>query len=626
MVRIDSREINVDVDTYAQRIGERGYVLYDREELLQAKKEMAAERLVYELLAIDRMMHVSRCRYGSLSREVVLQYLKTYEFCPQRFFKSKGVKGESINMKSCLQPLQENGYAVEFLDYYMHFSSLKSKVNSITKLSELCKEPWKEGDKEVLNEHGKVLYQVPCHPNQQVNRRFNYKDFDIIAQFPKKETAHCISVEEGYVLAWGDFAQSDFRIAYNLFMRTPENDAVMAKCEDKYEGLARIVNQKAGLPFNQEKFLEERPLYKQLTLATVYGKRDSTTKKEADFIKKFAKFLEGCPKYVEFRDRVLETVELQPAVIAVESYFGFEQAINASYEQSARENLLERTLNCPIQTATSEVVIFSTNKILDDFYEQGWSEDDVSLYYVRHDEIVLRVRKEALKDAWILKQLEQIFVDDWTPLSLNFEFGYNYGRVDEKLMEEYEEVVQRNRKKIKVHHLTGEGGREDFCPVLPVVVIEVGFVYLDKEGATLLTFYREGGKQVDWTFVSSTYEDVIVEYLYRYVKVLDFGEEEVRGIVLRNFFAENFVFVENLNLPVRLVKIDFAAVPHAMALAKWVTCLYCKKQGMECPTNPPESKWENFVKSMELRGVDISELQDSNSGSVDEEEDGMFPF
>lgn len=624
MIKVSSAEIDIDVEKYAQRISERGYVLYDREALLEAKREMANKRLVYELMAIDKMMQISWCSLGSLSRDVVLNYLKKFEFCPARFFRCKGVKGESLNMKNCLQPLKENGYAEEFLEYYMNFSSLKSKVNSITTLSDLCCQPFKEGDKEVVNEHGKVLYQVPCHPSEQVNRRFNYKNFDIIAQFPKKETAHCISVEEGFVLAWGDFAQSDFRIAYNLFMRTSENDAVMAKCEDKYEGLARIVNQKFGQPFNQEKFVEERPLYKTLTLATVYGKRDSTTKKEAAFIKKFANFLEGCPKYVEFRDRVLQTLELKPAVIAVESYFGSEQAINATWNTDSIDNLLEKTLNCPIQTGTSEMVIFATNKLLDTFYEQGWSEEDVSLYYVRHDEIVLKIRKEALKDAWILKQWEQIFVDDWTPLSVVFELGYNYGRVDEQLMKEYEQGIVKNHEKLQTFSLSSDGGREDFCPVLSVAMMEVGFVYLDKRGETILVFYQEGEKRVDWTPVSSTFEGDLVQMIQQYTRTLELGE--VRGVIVRNFFVEDFVFEEELGLPVRFAKTEFAGISHAMALAKWVTCLYCKKFNEESPTNPPTKEWENFVKSKELRGVKILELQDSDQGSSEDEEDGIFPF
>lgn len=77
---------------------------------------------------------------------------------------------------------------------------------------------------------------------------------------------------------------------------------------------------------------------------------------------------------------------------AVKSYFGHEEIINVdSYDR----NPLFKALNTPIQAGTSEVVILTVNKILDMFYELGYTEDDVSVYMVRHDEPVFKVKETA---------------------------------------------------------------------------------------------------------------------------------------------------------------------------------------------------------------------------------------
>ena len=87
----------------------------------------------------------------------------------------------------------------------------------------------------------------------------------MISQIPK-DYAKFISVEEGYFLAWGDFAQADLRIAYNLLLRNEENYGLMASVTDKYEGIARLVADANNEPFDYEKFKAERNLYKVYVL------------------------------------------------------------------------------------------------------------------------------------------------------------------------------------------------------------------------------------------------------------------------------------------------------------------------------------------------------------------------
>ena len=65
------------------------------------------------------------------------------------------------------------------------------------------------------------------------------------------------------------------------------------------------------------------------------------------------------------------------------------------------------------------------------FYELGYTEDDVSVYMVRHDEPVFKVKETAKKDLWVFKQATDIIVDNWVPLRIDFSPGYYYREIDE---------------------------------------------------------------------------------------------------------------------------------------------------------------------------------------------------
>lgn len=298
--------------------------------------------------------------------------------------------------------------ATEFLTQYMAHRSMKSKRDSLRKLVEGCK------NSVAKDRYGRDLAKIPFIASEQVNRRFNYKNYDIISQIPKSE-ASMIGVEDGYFLAWGDFAQSDFRVAYNLFMRSPENDEIMNRYEDKYEALARIVSKSLGREFDLDKFKTDRKLYKKLTLATVYGMADSGVPEENEFIQMFSQFLSTCDKYVEYRKRISDN-SLMQTPIRITSYFGYDQY--AMPDSRNADKLMYDALNMPNQTGTSELVILTVNSILETARECGLSEDQFGLYLTRHDEPIFRIKEDAMEYLWILKKHSTILVDDWTPLRM----------------------------------------------------------------------------------------------------------------------------------------------------------------------------------------------------------------
>ena len=408
-----------DVDKYEERIRYNGYIAFDRKRMSQINSYETVNYCTYASLAGDIMTHRSGWRYNNASsKDAVLNYLMDYEACPERYFNKRGTEGYSLDSKKVLQKLRDNGYAEEFLDLYMIYKSKKIKCGKVKNIIQDFQQPCG------VNCDGVELSKITYSVTQQRNMRYNYSNCDVIA-IPK-EYNDCITVEDGYFLAWGDFAQSDFRIAYNLFIRSPENDAIMMQYEDRYEGLARIVAKAEGKRFDLEQFKKDRPLYKQLTLATIYGTRSSVVPAEAAFITKFYEFLQKCPKYVEYERRLNERADLKIPIL-VQSYFGHTESCPILYK---KEDTVHNALNAPVQSCTSEIVILTVNKLLDMFYEKGYTPDDISVYYVRHDEPIFKIKETALKDVWILNQAAQILVDNWTPLAMDFNFGYYYKVAD----------------------------------------------------------------------------------------------------------------------------------------------------------------------------------------------------
>lgn len=571
----------VDIEKYTERIQKYGYVLVDGEMLRQHAIQLDSDSLTLQYMYMDLMKQKSAgdCMFNS--REIILRYLKKYEYCPEHYFKTRKSKGESIAANDVLIPLRQNGYANEFISYYMDSRSSAMRSSKIMSLLAGAEET------ELIDKSGIRLTKVPFSVNKQVNLRFNYSNFDIISQIPKNVT-NCIGVEDDYVLVWGDFAQSDFRIAYNLFMRSPENDLIMNKYQDKYEALARIVANELGEKFDKERFLEQRDVYKVNTLATVYGRHDSVVKENSEFIQMFTKFLNKCPKYSEYFARLKDAHELGLPIV-INTYFGNEELSPILYKESDTVN---RALNAPIQAGTSEIIILTVNKILDMFYDAGYSEEDISLYLVRHDEPVFKVKKSVLKDAWIFEQFHQILVDDWSPLELTFSAGYRYGEEDEDLMHEYGESVKRNQSKIAI--LTpGSNIDTEYYPTERVMQLHTHYEVVGDEAVAVI--YDPKRHLAHSAVIKAVVKEEIEAGLKEIIQNIQL-DSDYRGVVVKSYdiVGEDF----NNGLYFVYKKISGSDYANVSGLCQYVANVYCKNVGKECPVLPPAEVLDSFVKSV----------------------------
>lgn len=582
----------VNLDLYEQRIKDRGYILFDKEVLATDLEYMESRVQTMASFAKDTMFFRSSGNCFSLQKDGILNYLMNYEGCPTRYFSLHGRSGYSLDQKKVLSKLVGNGYAKEFIDYYCAYRSLVTKTGNLRSIINSCSIECG------VNEFSTKLTKLPFNVNVQRNLRFNYKNFDIISQLPK-ECCNVISVDDGYFLAWGDFAQSDFRVAYNLFLRSTENDKIMNAYGDKYEALARIVANTLGQKFDLEGFKRDRKLYKVLVLATMYGTRSSVIPEERDFIQVFSDFLMRCPGYATFYERLERRVRLGLPIV-LESYFGHEEsvAIYPHYQQ----NSVYEALNSPVQTGTSEIVINTVNAILDTFYALGYSEDDASVYFVRHDEPVFRFSKKVLKDIWVLNNFSKILVDDWTPLQLDFDFGYYYGVSDSELCSEIASNYQVNLNKIDKFEVSSVAAKA-YIPVADVFCLTAKWYSVPEIGKTVAAFYFAEGNSVRFSLFDTIEPEEIIIALRK--KISEIAEEIdssiYQGIIVVNndyagddFFSGQFVRYQVENS----VTLDPVS-----KLARAMTCRFCRKEGVDSPVSyPVESQtWIESVSELSFR-------------------------
>lgn len=518
------------------------------------------------------------------------RFLTEHEYCPDHYFtRTKNARGFSV-AKQYLEMAYEKGYAQEFLESYLKFRTIEKKTDKVNKIIQASYCNMDKGNR------GEMLNRLNFRVEQQQNFRYNYNSYDIIT-IPK-DYSSCITVPQGKIMVWGDFAQADFRVAYNLLLRDEENQKIMDSVDDKYEGLARIVAHYNNEPFDVIKFKEERKMYKVCTLAAVYGKRTGNNAEETAFMQKLGAFLEKCPRYKEFYKRIKDRLHLDKP-IQMDTYFGLPMAV--PNVRGYGKDPINKALNTPIQSGTSQIVILTVNKILDRFYELGYTEDDIHVYYVRHDEPIFIMDRRVMKDCWVFRDCSHILIDDWTPLTADFFFGYNYTEVDEQLMKDYEELSRANKHRMHIEEPSPHF-EEPFYPIKKTYKIALGLSET-YDGGTVACYYDYENKKASYIKIPSrdyreVYEEVekrlctIDDKLYKqdyngaYVKTRDYDKDAFYNILF-------FRYKTDVDKDLRM----------AECLAEYMAYSYAKKNGQDVV--PSEMCMANYETMKTIKMIDI---------------------
>lgn len=516
----------VDLETYTQRLNKTGEIFMDMTGVHAYANEQQLVANTLRRLCHRYMNSNSRTGYLTVDKHSVIDYLQRTEYVPEEKFTKKGVAGSSLDKEKVLKPLYESGVSPDFLSMYMKHQESTTRSGNMAKLI------MRSRNREKINGVCGELTKIPFVANQTLNLRFNYSQEGIIG-FPK-EMKDVIYAPEDYCLAWGDFSQIDARVAYNILLKDESNYKYIAQFpDDIYAGFANWVNafslcemqkdckrlesvvaeedERYGTapsyqrleevrkkladwkPFNGFKDKKERGMYKVYCLQTIYGTRYHKVAEASAFIKMFGKVLASCPKYKKYWDDVMKRTDLGTP-INVSCYFGHSELVPAVGGRM-KMGTLYKCLNYPVQGTSSEILILTCNNLLNRLYAKGYTEDQVRVYYVRHDEPIFILHKDVMKDSHVFKEFENIYIDNWLPLNLTFSFGDCYGTPSEGLMGIYDNACVMNSADITPWCGDKSTELSEHYPLDKL--FEVG-VHVQRDGNKIVTcFYDEESHSFD---------------------------------------------------------------------------------------------------------------------------------
>lgn len=577
-----TRDSIVDIDLYEENLRRDLTAYVDTDMLKQSVEIISVEMHSLEQRARKIMRVDSSGMVGNLNKEDIIEFLEDYQYFPSHHFRSR--KGDLSLVKDKLKKLYEGGRDTEFLEAYLKYKDIYDLVSRIRSLYN--NHAYDAGD---IDNFGKPIQRVNMEVNQQQNLRYNYEKYNIVGV--PKEYSSAITVPKGKVMVWGDFAQADFRIGYNLLVRSPENQEIMDSVEDKYEGISRIIADAYGEVFDVAEFKEDRGVYKQNTLATMYGQRGGDTEQARKFVKKFTGYLtERCPRYQEFCKRIDDRIELG-LPINIQTYFGNTMTVPVASSGyfSEGKGPRNKALNTPFQSGTSEIIILTVNTILEKFYSLGYTKDQIGVYFVRHDEPIFIMDKDVMNDSWVFKDCSDILVDDWTPLKADFYFGYNYTIPNKVLMEAYEENCYLNQNQMHIEEPTPYDGPE-FYPLSKTMKIAIGH-HMTQDKNTIVSFYDYDNNRASYIKIGSVDKEVVIEEIEKRFAVYSkkFYKEGYTGVIVLNDLRDSESFYDSVYYKYKLKTAKEISIAHL--LADHMAYKYHKKMGME--VQPSDSVMQN---------------------------------
>lgn len=477
---------------YISLLRQTPYITIDYNQLLYAITDSYSQAFDQEMLCKLYMSINSEGLYNSTNKEILISYLLSKGVEEQSFI-IKGRKDLSIDMKKVIEPLYQRGIHKDVLGPYMKYRSYISYYNFLKKLLK------SQDALPATRNDTNVIINYPFTVEERENLRAYYSNLSVIS-IPKLYSNIITVPDTNFFLAWGDYPQADWRLAYSLFIRDETNAKVMDMYEDSYEGIAALIE---GDNFDKDTFMAHRNEYKVNTLKTFYGSSSNDA-----IVKKLHDFFMSCKKYKKYYNdlNLLYSFKLP---ICCKSYFGFEQLLP---EQKSANDFISKGLNTPIQTMTSHLVIETVFGILDKFFSLGYSNTDIQVYFVRHDEPIFLVHKSILKDAWVFGDCSQIHIDGFSPFKLDFHFGYNYTEEDETLTN----IISKccNDNEIKYSHYN-KGFLKNYYP-LPNLSYGFCDVVIEDKGVFAGIVIND---QIERTYRvdSKIYKTALKEALYKFL-------------------------------------------------------------------------------------------------------------
>lgn len=499
MLMLD-RNSKVDFAKYKRHLGYLGFIYYDIE-YLHKRVNFMQERL--DTMRYLLNVYVRECSDNTIinaDSAGIRKLLINYKGVPENLLYVRDGRSykPSIN-KQVLSRVRDLGKAVDLIDLFLEYTSLRTKTGLVRKAFFKCK------DSDVVANDGSPLCEVSHKFEENGTLRTYYSDFN--HQQLDYEDLKALKAPKGYSIVVGDFAQSDFKIAYNMLLRDPSNIDTMFRYKDSYEAIARILE---GTNFNKEQFVEDRKIYKKCSLAPLYGGKGAFTEKENKITHMMGDYFNSLKPYASFKDNIVKRMKLGLPIV-VKTFFGTEVMVNTYGKLD--NNILNSYLSAPCQTGTSEVVILCANAIMDRFAEFGITEENGGIYlaYNKHDELVFYLKNEYMNYSWIFQENKDIIVDGWMPLEIEFDFTDRYGVPNDQIDKMFKGYY-KDQPPLDVDKLIDNAEKAEFfipCEgVLEVVVAHHVDVANDR---TVIAMLDVATEEVKYTEISTSDLNKVVE-------------------------------------------------------------------------------------------------------------------
>ena len=568
-----TKDSEINYTGFLDDLRELGFIYIDIEELKQPLKLLEQRIYTLQYLCSQIMAHKSCYMYKILNTQNIVNYLIQVEGCPPNAFKTKNVSGQSLDSSKVLTPLFNRGYAKEFLSLYMELTSTKSIKGLVKGLIDKSK----ESDK--ISEDGRPLRKITFNLREAPNMRAYYYDHGI--QNIPKTALKSLKAPKGYTLVSGDFAQSDVRVAYSLLLKSKDNIGIMQSSDDIYQVFARMF---MGNDFDPEHFKEFRNSeYKPNTLGPLYGATRGNSEFSSRFINNANEYLKTQSHYMEFSNRLDKHIRLGFPII-INTYFGNEEVVEIpSYIRHTPTDLKNKALNCPIQTGTAEVVIATQQKIMSEFAKLGITPQNEGIYsyMTRHDELVFLIKDEYLKYANIFAQCENIFIENWIPLKIEFEYSKTYGIPDSDIKSVVELYYDHNTINKEFKECKDLNTDDFFIPIDDILEVTVG-VAKDNYGNSFVSFYDEYNQKVSIEFVATQNMDEILMFVVNKISTNKnkLFSQSIRNVMVNTILPFNNESVFNGILIKFTDKFSSSLASKAQMLSEYGMKCYYEQKGI----------------------------------------------
>lgn len=431
-------------DKFKGYLEEGNWIYVDEKRLSQAVKIAETKaRSRYQQL-VTALYGVTYLKVHTITKHTVIDYLIEYGV-PEEYFCRRGQWEPIYYNDKVKTKILTNGYACEVFWLYEDYNKLMKLASYIRNVihRQLRSE-------RAIGNNGQTLIKIPYTVLPTKNLRFTTKDENTIGFYG--ELRDSFAAPEGYYILSCDFPQIDGRAALNMYLKNDKLDELTENIDDTYlifKEYARYISHqhdlkelkesnKLGYYIDKEELENRvakykdtvvpfsaksvRDIYKVTALKTAYYSRHSSIPAENKTMRNLTVMYESTERY----KRILSMTQLLfnwNIPIEVTSRWGHKRVI---MEQDLRATL-SSVFNAPIQTTSSEAIIFYVVHFLDYFRLQGHGPEDVRICLNRHDEPIFYIKKEVFeKHAQFIAGMRTYLVQGWAPITLDMFVGDYY--------------------------------------------------------------------------------------------------------------------------------------------------------------------------------------------------------